>query len=127
MIPFPQYIRLTLITSSFFLVISMAMWLFFPSFRPISGGYFLGTLVSIINGGILAAKTVKISDYALDRSKKLQGTGVLQRFLLAGFIGYASVRYPAIIHWSGVIPGLMTVTVFSLLIAIGYHYAHRKG
>lgn len=118
MIPFPQYIRLTLFTAIFLLIVSFVLWCFLPSIRPFTGGYLLGALVGIINGAVLAVKTVKVSDYALDRSRKMQGTGVLQRFLPAGLAGYAAIRFPEYIYWGGVIPGLLTVTIVSLVIAV---------
>lgn len=130
MIPFPRYIRLTFALSFFLLLVSFVLWYFFPSYRLFTAGYLLGATVSIFNGVILAVKTVKVGEYALGQSRKMQGTGVLQRFLLAGFVGFVAIKFPAYFHWVWVILGLSTVTILSLLIAVTYHFmtsSRRKG
>ncbi len=127
MIPFPRYIRLTFAFSLALLFISFLLWCVFPAERPLSAGYMLGGLISVLNGAILAVKTVKVGEYALGQSKKMQGTGLIQRFLLAGFAGFVTVRYPDLFHWAFVILGLSSVTAISLLVALLYHLTHGKG
>lgn len=127
MIPFPQYIRITFALSFFLLMISFIFWYASPNYRPYSAGYMLGALVSIFNGIILAVKTVKIGEYALGRLKKMQGTGTLQRFLLAGFAGFTAIKFPAYFHWVGLVLGLSSVTILSLLIAVLYYIFKADG
>jgi ATP synthase protein I len=126
MIPFERLIRFTSIASFILLFISVILWYLLPIYRPYTGGFILGTGFSMLNGVITAVKTVQISEYALGLRKKKQGTGRLQRFLLAGFAGYVAIRYPSMFHYVGVVAGLMTVTVLSLLVSLFYHLSKNK-
>jgi ATP synthase protein I len=122
---FTRYIRLTFFFSLLLLMISSLCWFLFPPFQPYLAGYILGLIVSIINGLITANKTVKVGDYATGKIKKMQGMGTLQRFLLAGFAGYTAMKYPALFHWSGLLIGIITVTILSLCIALVLHLRKR--
>jgi ATP synthase protein I len=122
---FTRYIRLTFFFSLLLLMISSLGWFLFPQFQPYLAGYILGLIVSIINGLITANKTVKVGDFAIGKIKKMQGTGTLQRFLLAGFAGYTAMKYPALFHWSGLLIGIVTVTLLSLCIALVLHLRKR--
>jgi ATP synthase protein I len=122
---FTRYIRLTFFFSMLFLMISSLCWFLFPQFQPYLAGYILGLIVSIINGLITVNKTVKVSDFATGKIKKMQGMGTLQRFLLAGFAGYTAMKYPALFHWSGLLIGIITVTILSLCIALVLHIRKR--
>jgi hypothetical protein len=114
---FTRYIRLIFFFSLLLLMISSLCWYYFPSYQPYIAGYVLGLIVSIINGLITASKTIKVGEFAAGKIKKMPNMGTLQRFLLAGFVGYTAMKYPALFHWSGVLIGLTTVTVLSLCIA----------
>jgi ATP synthase protein I len=122
---FTRYIRLTFFFSLLLLMVSSLCWFLFPPFQPYLAGYILGLIVSIINGLITANKTVKVGDFATGKIKKMQGMGTLQRFLLAGFAGYTAMKYPALFHWSGLLIGIVTVTILSLCIALVLHLRKR--
>jgi ATP synthase protein I len=122
---FARYIRLTFFFSLLLLMISSMCWFYFPSYQTYFAGYVLGLIVSIINGLITANKTIKMGDFATGKIKKMQGMGTLQRFLLAGFAGYTAMKYPDLFHWLGLLIGITTVTMLSLLIALILHLRKR--
>jgi hypothetical protein len=126
MIEFTRLTRLTFALSLFVLLGSAVVWLLFPALRPYSAGFMLGTVASIVNGLILAYKTMKVSEFALGRLKRRQGTGTLQRFLIAGFAGFTVVKYPAIFHWAGVVIGVSVVTAVSLVISFLYYLSNLR-
>jgi ATP synthase protein I len=126
MIEFSRFTRLTFALSFFVLSGSAVVWFLFPAYRPYSAGFMLGTAASIVNGLILAVKTMKVSEFALGRLKRRQGTGTLSRFLIAGFAGFTVVKYPAIFHWAGVVVGICVVTTLSLVISFLYYLSNLR-
>jgi ATP synthase protein I len=126
MIPFTQYMRYTFTSASFLMAAAAFSWALIPSWRVACAGYVLGLFFSIVNGLITMVKTMRTADYALGLVKRRQGTGQLQRFLLAGMAGFAAVRYPETFNWIGVLIGLVTVTILSFVIAWGYRFLHKN-
>jgi hypothetical protein len=126
MIEFSRLTRLTFALSFFVLSGSAVVWLLFPAYRLYAAGFMLGTAASIANGLILAFKTKKVSEFALGQSKRRQGTGTLQRFLIAGFAGFTVVKYPAVFHWAGVVVGICIVTALSLVISFLYYLSNLR-
>lgn len=122
MLSFQPYIRLTFFTSLLVLLIACVSWFLLPAYRLFAGGYILGAVFSILNGLILAVKTVHTGEFALKQRNKRPGTGLFQRFLLAGFAGFTAFKYSAFFHPLGVILGLSSVTVLSLLLALYYYF-----
>jgi ATP synthase protein I len=100
------------------------LWLFMPQ-RVFFQGLILGMLVSMINGFILFVKTVQAGEVAINPGKRLRGVGMLPRFLLAGFAVYVSFKLPHMFSFSGVVIGLLTVQVVTLLFTI-YQYLSIK-
>ncbi|MEB3102522.1 ATP synthase subunit I [Ferviditalea candida] len=121
MLSFQPYVRSIFFVSFMFLLIACMIWFLFPAYRPFAGGYILGAVFSVLNGLILAVKTVHTGEYALKQRSRRPGTGLLQRFLLAGFAGFTAFKYPAFFHPAGVILGLSSLTVLSLLLAFIYY------
>jgi ATP synthase protein I len=100
------------------------LWLFMPQ-RVFFQGLILGMLVSMINGFILFVKTVQAGEAAINPGKRLRGVGMLPRFLLAGFAVYVSFKLPHMFSFAGVVIGLLTVQVVTLLFTI-YQYLSIK-
>lgn len=100
------------------------LWLFMPQ-RVFFQGLILGMLVSMINGFILFVKTVQAGEVAINPGKRLRGVGMLPRFLLAGFAVYVSFKLPHMFSFAGVVIGLLTVQVVTLLFTI-YQYLSIK-
>ncbi|AMA71635.1 MULTISPECIES: ATP synthase subunit I [Aneurinibacillus] len=101
------------------------LWLFMPQ-RVFFQGLILGMLVSMANGFILFVKTLQAGDVALHPGRRMRSVGMLPRFLLAGFAVYVSFRMPHIFSFYGVIVGLMTVPVVTLLFAIYQYLSIQK-
>ena len=123
MIPFARIVRLTFVSALVLLVMDGLAWAVFPGYRIYLAGYGFGLIFSILNGIILAVKTIQIKEFSLkqDGRKRSPGTGQLQRFLLAGFAGFVAIKYPSYFHLLSVIMGLTTVTAISLLISVFYY------
>jgi ATP synthase protein I len=126
MIPFPQYMRFTFAGASFLMAAAAFAWVLVPSCRVYFAGFVLGLFFSILNGLITMIKTMRTADYALGKVTRRQGTGQLQRFLLAGFAGFTAYKYPQFFHWAGVVIGLTAVTILSFFILLGYHVLNKN-
>jgi ATP synthase protein I len=101
------------------------LWLFMPQ-RVFFQGLILGMLVSMCNGLVLFVKTLQVGEMALTPGKRVRGIGMLSRFLFAGFAVYVSFKLPHMFSFYGVVIGLMTVPVMTLLFAIFQHLLIKK-
>lgn len=117
---FLPLVRATMIWTGILIVASALAWYVYPAYQPFTAGLILGMAASLINGLILAQKTAQASEYAMGLRKRVLGTGMLQRFLIAIFAIYVGIKFPVTFHYTGIIIGLMVVTILSLL----YGYVH---
>ncbi|BAU26463.1 ATP synthase protein I [Aneurinibacillus soli] len=110
-----------------FLLFSMVVvcWLFMPQ-RVFFQGLLLGIFVSMCNGFILYVKTVQASEVALNTGRRMRGLGMLPRFLLTGFAVYVSFRLPHLFSFYGVVAGLPTVPILTLLVTIYYYISTKQ-
>jgi ATP synthase protein I len=108
--PFYNSIRSIVIRVVLFMAAAAVLYLVLPAYRTMLAGFLLGAFVSLLNGFILATKAVHISEVALGHRKR-SGSGMLQRFLLAGLAIYVGIKFPVIFDTAGIILGLMVVTV----------------
>ncbi|WP_231956129.1 ATP synthase subunit I [Aneurinibacillus soli] len=89
-------------------------------------GLLLGIFVSMCNGFILYVKTVQASEVALNTGRRMRGLGMLPRFLLTGFAVYVSFRLPHLFSFYGVVAGLPTVPILTLLVTIYYYISTKQ-
>jgi ATP synthase protein I len=102
--------------------ITVLVWLVFAGHRVFIQGFLLGLFVSACNGLILFIKTKQVGEAAVDPSKRVRGTGMLQRMLLGGFAVYAADKLPHLFSVLGVVSGLFVVQILALVITV----AHSK-
>jgi ATP synthase protein I len=111
-------VRVTMIWTGILIVSSVIAWYLYPTYQPFIAGLMVGMVASLINGLILAHKMVQAGEYAMGLRKRVLGTGMLQRFLMAIFAIYIGIKFPVYFHYTGIIIGLMVVTILSLLYAL---------
>lgn len=98
--------------------IAVLAWLILVSHRVFIQGFLLGLFVSACNGLILFIKTKQVGEMTVDPSKRVRGTGMLQRMLLGGFAVYMADRLPHIFAVLGVVAGLFVVQILALIITV---------
>lgn len=125
MMEFGQQVRLTMSYSVALLVVAAIGWALYPAYQLFLAGYVVGAAAGIMNSGILAVKTAQVSEYALGQRKRRPGTGMLQRFLIAGFAAYVVFKFPAYFHIAGFFIGLMTSTLLTLVLSLVYYVKKR--
>ncbi|HJV46085.1 MAG TPA: ATP synthase subunit I [Bacillota bacterium] len=98
--------------------IAVLAWLVLASHRVFTQGFLLGIFISACNGVILLIKTKQIGEMTVDPSKRVRGTGMLQRMLLGGFAVYMADRLPHIFSVLGVVSGLFVVQILALIVTV---------
>lgn len=110
--------------SFFSLIFVVILWLILPQ-KVFLQGLMLGIVASIINGLILYIKTMQAGEAAAT-GKRARGIGMLQRLLIAGFVIYVSARLPHIFSFYGVLIGLFSLQLITLIFAISQYLIDKN-
>ncbi|HBI04992.1 MAG TPA: hypothetical protein DDY49_13295 [Paenibacillaceae bacterium] len=121
---FASSFRIIVRYSFFSLIIVVFLWLILPQ-KVFFQGLMLGIVASMINGIILYIKTMQAGDAAV-AGKRARGIGMLQRLLIAGFVIYMSARLPHIFSFYGVLIGLFSLQLITLIFAISQYLIYKK-
>ena len=121
---FASSFRIIVRYSFFSLIIVVFLWLILPQ-KVFFQGLMLGMVASMINGLILYIKTMQAGDAAV-AGKRARGIGMLQRLLIAGFVIYMSARLPHIFSFYGVLIGLFSLQLITLIFAISQYLIYKK-
>ncbi len=121
---FASSFRIIVRYSFFSLIIVVFLWLILPQ-KVFFQGLMLGIVASMINGLILYIKTMQAGDAAV-AGKRARGIGMLQRLLIAGFVIYMSARLPHIFSFYGVLIGLFSLQLITLIFAISQYLIYKK-
>lgn len=111
--------------SFFVLIFVVILWAILPQ-KIFFQGLLLGMVGSLVNGVILYIKTMQAGEAAVTPGKRARGIGMLQRLLISGFVIYVSVRLPHLFSFYGVLIGLFTLQIITLIYAISQYLIYKK-
>jgi ATP synthase protein I len=114
-----QFRRLILILSCWILAVLILLWFITPA-KSFVAGFILGGLISLYNVLYLARRVRIVGQFAVAGSRRIVGTGFVNRILIVVFGIILAYRFPEWIDYRSLVFGLLISYVVMVVVACLY-------
>lgn len=112
--------------SFIWLALSIAIWFFVESWRPVAAGFGAGTLISMVNARMLRTKVLQLSDEAAQGGGKRTGLGFGFRLALVLSGALMAFRFPHVLNLPSILAGSFIVQLTMLPVALWHSLRGRS-
>lgn len=118
-------LRIVLRISALLVSVSLVLWIGFPAYRSLIGGYILGLIFSMLNGWYLAMKLKQVALVAVEAKGKRVATGFMMRAVISVLAVMIAVKRDGFDVLTTII-GLFTVNLIMVVAGIVLMLKHNK-